>query len=75
MGTMPEESMVEYRCNRCHKLLFRTKMWTGVVQIKCKKCKELRQFEWNNGKEISDNPKVAGGKIVIVASPTAVSSL
>jgi len=34
----------EYRCPKCHKLLFKGK-YVGVIEIRCKCCKKNCKFE------------------------------
>jgi len=53
---MSDEVMVEYRCDRCHKLLFRATVLLGMLEIKCKKCKALRQFTWETHKDREISP-------------------
>lgn len=40
------ESLLEYRCNYCNKLLFKGLLLVSTVEIKCKKCSKICTFHW-----------------------------
>lgn len=44
--------MIEFRCQKCKRLLFKGK-YTGTIQIKCNKCKTINEIECQEKKSIS----------------------
>lgn len=36
--------MNEYRCEECHKLLFKGK-FTGIIEVMCVRCKKLNKLK------------------------------
>jgi phage FluMu protein Com len=44
MEISSENNYQDYRCETCHKLLFKGTLIKGEVEIKCKGCKNLNKF-------------------------------
>lgn len=40
-----QDNFKEYRCNNCNKLLFKGVIEEGVIEIKCRGCKEINTIE------------------------------
>jgi phage FluMu protein Com len=49
---MDENFLNEYRCN-CGKLLFKGELKECKVEIKCRRCSEIKLFVFSNGTAIN----------------------
>ena len=57
---MEGNTLNEYRCNNCGKLLFKGELKDCTIEIKCKRCGEIKVFSCNsinniNSVKIEDN--------------------
>lgn len=52
--------MQEYRCIKCHSLLFLAKLEHGsIIEIKCKKCKKINRY----AKDMLTGQSTKGGAV------------
>jgi phage FluMu protein Com len=43
----------EYRCDNCGKLLFKGKLEECIIEIKCRRCAEIKIFDYSNKRKIN----------------------
>lgn len=46
--------MIQYRCDKCNKLLFKGK-YEGTIEILCNRCKKLNKIECQKNENTSLN--------------------
>ena len=47
MVSNKKNALRDYRCGQCNKLLFKGELLRGLVEVKCKSCKNFNEFDGN----------------------------
>ncbi|MDD4409163.1 MAG: hypothetical protein PHW52_00745 [Candidatus Pacebacteria bacterium] len=50
-----ERNLDEYRCPTCKKLFFKANAKKGIIEIKCKNCKNIHQMDISQSKLLTIN--------------------
>jgi phage FluMu protein Com len=53
------ENLKEYRCPHCRKLFFKGDMEEGIIEIKCKNCKNIHKIDVSETKFLTVNDEEA----------------